>query len=171
MSKNYQKSFSGEKNAGFTLIELLVVVLIIGILAAVALPKYEKSVAKTRFASLMPITKAIKDAQEVLYYANGTYNLPSSLEDSGVAGVFPEGCVFGNQQVQCGDITYKFDPGGVAGWTQDMGYYMAYDHSSTPNRKECWANVHSRLANNLCTSMGGRYFTTFAGSTQKYVLP
>ena len=65
MSKKYQKSFSGEKNAGFTLIELLVVVLIIGILAAVALPKYEKSVAKTRFASLMPITRAIKDAQEV----------------------------------------------------------------------------------------------------------
>ncbi len=58
---------------GFTLIELLVVVLIIGILAAIALPMYRKAVERTRALSLMPILKAVVDAQERYHLANGQY--------------------------------------------------------------------------------------------------
>ena len=62
-----------EDNQGFTLIEILVVVLIIGVLSAVAVPQYQKAVLKSRFASLLPSTQAVRDGQEAYYLTNGQY--------------------------------------------------------------------------------------------------
>ena len=117
MNKNYQKSFSDDKIGGFTLIELLVVVLIVCILAAIALPQYEKAVARSRLSQLMITAKNIYDAQQAYYLANGQYASKLEELDIGFAN-------FVDNKAQ----SIKFEFGSCA---------INYDTEETPDRVGC----------------------------------
>ncbi len=80
-------------NKGFTLIELLIVVVIIGILAAIAIPKFSATRERAYFAAMKSDLKNLASQQEIYYsdhytYTSNTTNL-GFVSSEGVNVTFP----------------------------------------------------------------------------------
>lgn len=148
------------KNNGFTLIELLVVVLIIGILAAVALPQYQVAVRKSRMVQLMSFAEAAAKAEEVYFMANGKYT--EAFEDLDIT--IP-GTLYGEHDVrfQNGTCQISGTPDYVScGYNCNMGadeprcgnVYRVWFAGSTrfPGGRECHA--YDEVGDRVCRSSG-----------------
>jgi len=72
---NQKKQETGEQ--GFTLIELLVVIIIIGILAAIALPSFLNQANKGKQAEGKQYVSSINKSQQAYYTENGTFVITS----------------------------------------------------------------------------------------------
>jgi prepilin-type N-terminal cleavage/methylation domain-containing protein len=69
-------------NKGFTLIELLIVVVIIGILAAIAIPKFGATREQAYVSQMKSDLRNLQSAQE-LYYSTNAYTYAAATTDLG----------------------------------------------------------------------------------------
>ena len=146
----------------FTLIELLVVVLIIGILAAVALPQYNKAVTKARVATAITLLRAIADAQEIHYLAEGSYapndeldiELPSGTVDRDTYWELPGGQRFGKTGWESGYTGVAVNYGAPRGEIQLTYIFDHYSGNATnmSHGLYCYAPNTDSLGLAVCKS-------------------
>jgi type IV pilus assembly protein PilE len=159
---------------GFTLIELLVVVLIIGILAAIAVPQYRISVLKSRYSALYVNLKSLAEAEERFYLENGQYTANMGDLDVFIADIkkiTTTGNLTGSNYILLnagrhnGQRVFGELPEGG-------GLSFILNNSDAPGSIECYtpniaAPNKDSLYDKVCQSMGGIYLAAGGDGTAR----
>lgn len=134
----------------FTLIELLIVVLIIGILASIALPQYQKAVNRTRFNSMLTTIRSLAEAKKVYYFANSTHARTFDVLDVQLPAncATPTADSWYGEAVNCGTYTITLDSSSSH---QIRGTFR-------PRNSSCWVDIYftasSTIKENECYAYG-----------------
>ena len=140
----------------FTLIELLVVVLIIGLLAAVALPQYQVFVAKSKYMQVMLLGDAITRAEVVYKLANGVYTDNLDELDIEIPGYNSTTKYARGTEYDCHvNITYKEVYCNAVSYPQ-LRYHVYFNG----NERSCWVgkknDSYSSVLEQVCKSVTGK---------------
>ena len=157
--------------SGFTLLELLVVVLIIGILAAIALPQYKMAVTKAKVASILPIMRRWKDAMQEYKLQHDSYegdavvdaNWPSDWNNCEIDSNICESDYWS-------ECNANLDNGRVYCWREidnnnefEIVMYQHDDSDYEELKGQLTCEAKGTEGNKICKALGGKILESVEG--------